>query len=452
VALFSLLAYGLALYQKGTLLSNNSISLIQLNQGGTSAHSITYMGLFVPSGGNLHVQIPGESLTEPVGNQFLANDITTASQDEVSSTISTDATDTSLNLRDLGPWTSHPLVSEQDLQFHGQLTTHLAINNSRLMGTITNTLPTDLNDVYVLLPHGFAYVGHLPAGTTQHINLPLSISPLANHQGLAAQIAQKSGLSTNYFPYTSDQQPQTDFQRHIALLSALGGTGFFYFPCNGSCTNSTIINRDTIFFTGGQTPGTGIHNDYDPLLIPGSSATLIGWANRPLVDNTIVTVNGSLPSGYHDSFLQAPLNIDMTDSSDSPPDFITGHIVNINSYDAQTILPDIYSLSAGNITFEIAPPDSEPMNSFTLIEPDLTAHPSGPRPGDANVSHLRARLYNWLTNSWDTITFYEDSFTTTRADAYFGPDGRLLLQISSQNKTPIYFGKPSLDLHSNLGA
>ncbi|HLZ55552.1 MAG TPA: hypothetical protein VKR06_01280, partial [Ktedonosporobacter sp.] len=118
VVVFSLLAYGLAQYQRGSLLSNDSISLIQMNQGGSSAHTITYMGLFVPSEGNFSVHISGQTLTQPIGNQFLSP---IDSLSNPATTLTSGTNESNLILHDLGPWTFHPLVSEQDLQLHGSL-------------------------------------------------------------------------------------------------------------------------------------------------------------------------------------------------------------------------------------------------------------------------------------------------------------------------------------------
>jgi hypothetical protein len=451
IVIFSLLAYGLALYQKGASLSNDSISIIQIDQDNSSAHITTYMGLFVPNQGDFDLRVPGENLTQPVPEPFLLNNFTTSLQDDPSATILSGTGDSNLNLHNLGPWTFHPIVSEQDRQLRGGLSTHLALSNNRLVGTISNMLDTPLSDLYVLLsPHSFVRIGHLAAGETQQINLPLSNSPLQSGQWLNDQIATHGGLPAGYFPHRDNQQPQTDFERHMALLSALSGTGFAYPPCNDSCYAHAITSRDVIFATGGNLPNPNTHDDFDPLLIPGSQATLIGWTDQQVAGANAVTINSALFSSHHDNFIQMPLNIAIASPLNIPPDFITGHAIGVQGYDAQVVLPGIYRLANGSISFELRAPDISHLSvhGLTITEPDLLAHPTGPGSGSTNPSHLKTRLYNWHTGSWDEITLHQDTFTTTNIEAYIGLSGRVLVQVISENNVTLYFSKPSLTLNA----
>lgn len=265
IVVFSLLAYGIAFYQHGASLIDNSISLIQLNEGGASpestAHITTYMGLFIPNAGDFRVRIPGTSqlqLAQPVTDPQLLATAPIASDDSAS-TVVYGVNETNVDLQGLDLWTFHGLVSEQDRQLHGRLMTHLTLLNNMLVGTITNTLATSLNDVYVLLPHNFVTIGHIAAGETQQINLPLQSGlPTATSKSASIQsdpplladlIATNSGLSASYYPYVNGGQPQTEFQRHIALLSALSGTGFTYIPCGGPCITHSTLNKNTIVST-----------------------------------------------------------------------------------------------------------------------------------------------------------------------------------------------------------
>src|SRR5207253_8980165 len=124
---------------------------------------------------NFRVRIPGTSqlqLAQPVTDpQLLAN--APIASDDSASTVVYGVNETNVDLQGLDLWTFHGLVSEQDRQLHGRLITHLTLLNNLLVGTIANTLATPLNDVYVLLPHNFVTIGHIAAGETQQINLPV---------------------------------------------------------------------------------------------------------------------------------------------------------------------------------------------------------------------------------------------------------------------------------------
>ena len=448
IVVFTLLAYGLAFYQRGASLKDNSISIIQINQGGTSAHITTFLGIYVPDQGDFTLHVPGESLAQPIDNQFLLGNPTVLSNDDVSASVVSGTGGTDLKLMGLGPWTFHPVVLEQDRQLQGSLVAHLSLYNNSLTGTIANTLTTSLSDVYVLLSHSYVRIGNLSPGETRQVDLPLSDATQQPGKTLADQIAESGGLPASYFPYADNAQPQTDFQRHMALLSALNGAGFSFPPCGQSCNARSITSGDTIYVTGGKVPNPSVIHTPDPLLETGTPATLIGWADQPVSGIDNLTINGTSPTGRHDTFIQMPLSIDVSSPLKVPSDFIAGQVIDIQSFDAQAILPGIYSMTTGGLTFEFTLPDITKLqvHGLTITEPDLLASPSGP---STNVSHLQANLYNWRTGAWDTITLLKDTFTTSDTQAYIGPGGRAMLQISNQNASlgKLFFARPSLILN-----
>ncbi len=318
-------------------------------------------------------------------------------------TITSGASATDLTIHNQHPWTLNPIVSEEDKEFHGNIHTSLALHNNRLVGSITNTLPIALSDLYVLLPHSFVALGNLAAGQIRQIDLPLhSASPSAG-KTLADQIAEYHGLPDGYFPYTAKRQPQNDTQSHIAFLSALSGAGSTNVPCGGPCLTRAIMNRGTIYMTGGQVPNSNLKNDYDPLLISGAPATLIGWADQQIAGDNEETVNGASVPGHHMTFLQKPLNLHFSGQVHVPLDFITAGVANVQSYDAQAILPGIYSM-------------------------------------------LVVQFYNWQSGTWDLIKLTQDTYTITNPQVYAGTTGRILVQVTSKDTNQIYFGKPSLSL------
>lgn len=448
VLLFSLFSYFFAAYQRNSSIIDNTISLINLNQDGTTGHITTYSGLFVPNQGDFALHVPGENLTQPLANQFQVTNSQVVTKTDSDAGIVITPTATDLSLPKLPPWTLHYTATDQDVQFHGKLLTNLAMVQNKLIGTVTNTLPTDINDLYILLPHSFATIGHIASGQTLHIHTALIAAPQQPGKTLADQIAVQGGLVTPYFPYNNNNQPQTDFQRHMALLSALDGAGFTFAPCQGPCKVYALTEKNTIFITGGRVPNPSM-NTYEPLLLNNTPATLIGWANKSLTTDT--TINGWHPPGRSDNFIQMPLNISVANASQLPASMISGQVINVDSYDAEQTLSGIYTMMSGTITFELTMPDTDRAlpHGLTLNEPDLWANPFGPGT-PVNGGHMRAKLYNWLTNSWNTITFKQDSSTITNMDAYVGPNGRILLQLTNQDETlgKLYFGKPSLSFRT----
>jgi hypothetical protein len=453
VLVFSLLSFGLAYYQKGAALTASSISLVQLNQGATSAHITTYMGIYVPYQGDYILRTPDASLVEPVPNSLLLNSPLNIPGGDRRTDFIYSVNSTAMKMIDPGPWTFHPTILEQDRQLHGNLTTRLTIRNNRLVGTIKNTMTTALNDAYILLPHTFVRLGSIAAGETQRVDLQLHTA--APWQTITDGIIENSGLSSPYFPYQQHQYPRNDFERHMALLSALNGSGFTYLPCNGPCNNHVVINGDALYVPLINTQTSSLSNTRDSLLVADASATLIGWTDQDLGGMDKVTINNQIPAGTHESFVQMPLTVDFADSQQVPSDFIAGQVVDIQSYSAEVTLPGLYSISQstgeGGITFEFILPNKLNFqeHSLTINVPDLTTSSSrmGP-PDNLSSSHLTSSLYNWHTGKWDAITLQQDTLMTTDVTAYASSSGQVLMYLTPQSSYTgkVFFRKPALKL------
>ncbi len=453
IVLFSLLSYGLAVQQKGTTILSNSVSIVQLNQSGTSAHVSTFVGVFVPNQGNYQVHIPANGLVQQSYDSYDPNN--SLGQNV---TIQAGQNSTDVNLQGVKIWTLRSLVSERDEQMQGSLTAHLAYHNTSLTGTITNTLGYTLSDVYVLLSTGYLYIGNLPAGQTMQVNLPLHSITINNGTSIADQIAQNNKLPTPYGDYVnSGNTPQNETQRHLAILSALSGNtgGIVYASCGGGpCAVSApliVAKTGRVFFSGGgpvmNASGT------DPLLLNGAQATLIGWANRH--DSTQnVTINGSTPTGLQETLIQAPLNLQLSGALNLPPSFIPGQIVDVQGTNVQNQYGGAYTMTTGSITFEFTVPAGNTLhlNSLTIAEPSNLAQMSGPIQSGSgtmvDANHFHISLYNWQTGTWDAFQMSGFSLSTSKVAAYLGPGGRILAQFSYQNNgsNTIFFSKPWLNL------
>lgn len=450
-AVFTLLTYTLAFSERAA--SINSISIVQLNQGTSWAHTTTYFSVFIPGQGNFHVRIPGRSLAQTIPDTYFPNGVEGLTGDEQATvTVGKDATD--VNLLNIGSWTLHPIVSEQDQHLPGAILAQLTLQHNRLVGSITNTLDSSLSDIYILLPHSFASIGHLAAGATQHIDIPLHTSASDNSATLADQIASSNHLPVPYFPYASGVQPQTSFQRHLAILSAISGEGLSFSPCSGPCSTHAIVTKHTIVtpLIGGPTANPLDGND--PLLVAGAPATFIAWADQSLDATNAVTVNGFTPTGANENLLQMPININFPAQANLPPDLIPAQVINTQGTDVQTTAPDIYSLSTGSITFEFLLPSTGVMNHAPTSAPGSTMTISEPF---ISNSTAQFRLYNWHTNTWDTIVLNHNTFTTGDLKAYTSADGRVLLRVGIWSGAPkirasatLILSKPTLSVNQSM--
>lgn len=442
---FSTCTYSLAFYLHNISIVDQSVALVQMNQNGASAHVTTYSGVFAPTSGDYTLHIPGQALAQPIAANYLTDDRLKGAKNDPPATVSTNATETSLQLKNMAQWSIRYTESEQDLQLHGGIVTHLTLKDNHLTGIISNMLTTSLDDLFLLMPQSFVPIGHLGAGSTLTIDAPFHTVSLYAGKNIADQIAAYSGLSEAYFPYLRDAYPQSDRERHVALLEALEGVGNVFTPCQNSCATHGVPDKETLYVTGGRVPNPNV-NTYEPLLLKDAPATLIGWSAQPLSED--VTINGWRPLGQRESFVQMPLNPGMSGNLNAPPDFLTGRIVNLQSYDAELALSGVYAMTQGSMTFEFVLPANTAARTATMTIPDLWAHPFGPNTNiSPNVSHMSVLLYNWQKGGWDSVILKQDSFSVG-LQSYVNADGRLLVQVGNRDSTQgrLYFGRPALQL------
>ncbi len=451
ILVFSLLSLSIAAYQKHELLTDNTISLIQLTEDGSAAHILTYHGLLTPDQGTISLQLADKSLALPLSSPQLAKTPLPGPQDDPPASVTVGKSQTKLTLSGSQRWAFHPLLSERDTRLSGALTPHLTLHNNRVTGTITNTLATTLSDVYVLLPNYFIQVGHIGAGETQQINLPLHNAPLGGGKILADALARAGKLTTPYFSYNHTAQGLTDFEQHMALLAALSGAGMPVTACGGACNLNTLRDQNAIFLASAPLNDNKANTSYDPLLLSGAPATLIGWADQQIDDTDAITINGIHPGGHHENFVQMPIALTVNNLSDTPTGSIMGNAVDPQNSQAQFLLPGIYSLSSANMLFEFTLPAVEDAQggNLSIKIPVQWEQLSG---NMLNNSSVQTNLYNWHTGSWDVVPEQQGNVTIPDPGVYTGTNKQILLEITNPDNTagPLIFGKPSLIfLHSN---
>ena len=463
IAVFSLLSYGLALQQKGTSVLSSSISVLRLDQptgNFTTAHTTTYVGVFVPNQGDFQVHMPGFSLVQPSNDQFRFQ---SQSQSQPT-TITSTSNSVDVNLRGVNIWTLRTLSSQHDSQLPGSITPHLTIQNTTLTGTVTNTLPYALSDAYLLINGHYQPLGHLASGETTSVNLSLKDNP-NGPQGtsFADQIASSRGLPIPYASYYNSQQKQSDFQRHMAMLAAMSGESSYdcgSYPCAIRTSGGGVVTSTGLVINGNGTYNLAAYNQilngYDPMLIPGSPATLIGWADRPNDTGSSATINGSYTSKVQEALVEAPLNVNFVDPLNLSSNFIPSQLVDVESKanDVQTLYPGVYAVASGSMTFEFTLPPITNLHAQALIVSTPTSLPqvgnaTGQNTLDAN--HLKASLYNWRTHTWDTYAFNVFTFSTNNAQQYIGPGGHVLLRCTNPDNIEgtAIFGRPALQLQDS---
>ena len=464
IVVFSMLSYALAFKQKNSTVVSNSISIATLGQHGSPASITTYLGVFVPNEGSFQVHIPGNGLVQasPETLYTAINGSAGASAASPSAVVGTQAGN-DITLQDVNIWTMHSILAQQDRQLRQGLTSQLTIQNGTLAGTVTNTLGYTLNDAFLLLPNDALSLGRIAAGATKHIKLILNNSPFPSDETIADLIA----LRTNSPDFEHlPAPPETAWQRHLSMLYALDGQGLYgasSLVAAGQCNLPVPILPSPLCTGNGSasynllSPGVTSGWEYtttrdsDPLLVPGAPITLLGWANTALDSANSATIDNNATAGFHETLIQAPLAVNLANSSNLLPNYIVAHLVDVAASNVQVQLPGVYSFSTGSMTFEFAVPTSAAhLNGLTITGPDVSLEAQGNTP--MNYDALPFRLYNWQTHAWDSISFNQNTFTTSDVRSYMSTDGRVLLQLANQDTSlgTFIFGKPLLALQGTI--
>ena len=477
IVIFSLLSYGLAYRQKGASILSDSITLVQLGQSSSSASSTslatpasitTYLGVFVPNQGNFQVHVSGGGLAQPSPDDLVALESGASGPTETSpAAIMSGQSGNDVNLQNAGIWTLHALLSQQNRQLPGGLTSKLLLQNGLLVGTITNNLGYALNDVLLLTSNDALKIGHMAAGETKHVKLKPSSVPLAANATLADLVSLRT--NSPFYDQLPASKLTTPWLRHLAMLFALDDEGLFGSPTSSvdQCKLPVPILPTTLCFGPAQisnnvagstnilaTPGwpRTTTRDSDPLLAPdattGPSATLIGWAESPSGTEVDFSVNNSSPTDLNETLIQAPLPVSLSASLNLPPSIIPGRLVDVTGKSAQEVLPGIYTIATGSMTFEYIVPTSGLKLTGLAITERSDANIYAQAAASIDPSALPFSLYNWRTHAWDSISLFEYSYTTKDIASYLGPGGRVLVQLANSDSSlgTFAFGTPSLNL------
>ncbi len=468
IIIFSALSYTLALQQKGTSIVSSSISILQLGQPdstGTPAHATTYVGVYLPNQGNFQVNVPGSNLVQTYTDSSSAQGLP--------ATIVSSDNETNVKLQGINTWSLRTLVTKQDSHQSGSIVPHLTFENNNLVqGTVTNSLPYALDNAYLLISNHFQALGNMTAGETKSVSLSLENAPSSTNNllspSLADQIAASNNLQVPYIDYYNSSQRQNPLQRHMAQLAILSGETYEYcgsVPCFQSTppftTSSSVLVNSSTTLTSGNGPSTQV-NSRDPLLVPGSPATFIGWIAPTSHASNAVDITGSRIAGTQETFLQAPLNVNFSDPANQsvnvPSDMIASQLIDAQTQSAQTQSPGVYTLNGGSMTFEFALPTNLQMQSgnITLTEPSSLIQGNIPFgqgiTSIIDVNHIRIFLYNWQKQTWDRFSFNQFSLSINNAQSYIDSNGRIVMQFANQNASQgtAVFSKPSLQLRGLL--
>ncbi|MBA2677147.1 MAG: hypothetical protein H0U76_01930 [Ktedonobacteraceae bacterium] len=345
----------------------------------------------------------------------------------------------------------------------GGITSNLSLQQNIIRGTVTNTLPYALSDIYILAGSDYIALGNLASGSTQQVSLKLSSNVSNNpangqQQSIADQIASKQGIAAGpYSSYTNTSQSQDEPHRHAAMLEALSGG---YCDGTGPCYRSSTVQ--IIPANGGLTRRLLYSNTsaHDPLLLTGSPVTLIGWTQTPADPASNVTINGQTLNGTRETLIQAPLDISYSGNIRIPTSFVASQISDLQQEQngsIQEASPGTYTMTVGSMTFEYTLPGT-PQLQKSALSFRASSNPARVSTQNAgtttDINHIQTGLYNWKTKQWDSISFNQFVLSVSDANSYIGPGNRVLLNLTNPdaNLGTTIFDTPTLEMQATVSS
>ncbi|GCE20273.1 hypothetical protein [Dictyobacter kobayashii] len=321
-------------------------------------------------------------------------------------------------------------MAQRDMHTSGGITSQLQLQQNIVSGTVTSTLPYTLTDAFVVMGNSYVSLGDLPPNSTKKVSVNLgnnSSNAAANNTTIADQIASSRGMTTNpgggYYSYNNNNQVTDAPHRHVLMMEALSGG----YCDNNSCyhQNVQLVNNSGVVtkrFMIGNTV-----SDHDPLLLSGSTATIIGWAQDSNALNGTITVNGQDTNGSQETMVQAPLDINFTGNVQIPSSIINSQIVHIQQTapgNIQEPALGTYMMTTGSITLEYTIPTIAQLENSSLTFTSSVSPTKGSSQTvgiTTNINHIQTYLYNWQTGNWDSVSFSEFTCTVKSAQPYVGP-------------------------------
>lgn len=400
--------YSVGFAGKGKDVFTNTLAVVRLAPGQRTVPVTSWVGVFAPSRNHYTVEIPGQSLVSGgLENGYYGPGPAATNPAKPIGMRVAEGSGSQVELLDYNVWTIRTYAVDTDITVSGTVegrltarptTTSSGINAYSLEGTVTNSLPFDLEDVTVLA--GFAYqrVGDIPAGASKTVQIT----------SVAGQTAQ-TGAPWMYQIYQPGP-PQPGMPPGAA---------------------QDITRKQQVLTTAFETEGG---------LLP-YPITLIGWTKSPISDVGLQSRPGRDSSL---TLVVAPLELVQAPGLISlPPGMVQARVIDSQNLRGGAAGPGRYFLESGSLTFALEPklPVGTTVNHMAVL--------MGTRNGPLTVE-----FWNWQRQEWQpgTVAGTDAYSPGGPLEAFLGPDGGTVRVRVSNSGQPADFDNPSLMLAGEVKA
>ena len=220
VALFSIVAYALALGSKGASLLSIRANVIHTVEGIEQASLAQHFGLYSPARRTYRLDLNTDSVLTEINAYGYYQGPTSIKPPVIGGNGTTSTGDVNIDT-----WSLRGFLAQHAARLQSPLQADLHLGQNEILGSVTNRTNGPLEDVALVRGRALQYIGYMAPGETVDVHLDVSTGIFDNSTPTnllpppAGVVAQQPG--GYYGPgNSSNNQPQRLYDRKVALLSA----------------------------------------------------------------------------------------------------------------------------------------------------------------------------------------------------------------------------------------
>ena len=356
VLMFSGSAYMLAVRAKGSDVQVSTISIIQEAPGTDWARVRRTVAVLVPARGDYQVHVHGSALIAPWDSYPWRLASGRGSSGETEVTIRNGREGSELELPNMGMWTMRGLWTDSVQRVEELLSYDLYVDGSRLKGTVTNSSPVPLKQVWLIAGDAVGDLGILEPGESAIVD------------------AHLMGSSTG-------QTTWRPLQEHLIDFDSVRSSDSIEARTREQVQQAIMAATESLHTS----------SPFDPNLY------IMMWTDESPMG---VTVNGVEPDGSSITVLVKPITPRLRRNFSLPNYLTPGRIVNVEGKIIEDTDPGAIPLTEGSIDFQFeVGANFRDIRHATLQIPLLD--------GSMVVQGVEALAYNWEYSRWEPLGLKE---------------------------------------------
>lgn len=221
--------YTVGFIGKGRDVLTHTISIMELVPGSDTARTTTYVGVFAPSKNTYRINLEPGLMVRSM--PFFDGPPPPGTSPEIARI--TQGEKTTVEFLDMNMWSMRGFIAEKEIPAPGRIEADLTVQNSRIVGTLTNKTSVTIEDAGVITGSNYQKLGNIAPGATVKVDVGMgSFNP--NYGMPAFQLINPPSPGPG--PYQPGPQEREMNRRRMVIEGVFGYEGFLAEKSQGSIT------------------------------------------------------------------------------------------------------------------------------------------------------------------------------------------------------------------------